>query len=248
MGMSPSGVITDPTKLSQSQLNQLIDPRFAAQQVMNREIMEYQEFCRYNKKPDGSNYTFDEFWALKGESLLKMKEQGIDLVAEQREYNENARKEWRKEMELDRQRRLEEAKAFLNKTAPSTSSKGVISTSSSAISQSPSSTIKVDAMNKPVSQTSTIAPKAPKDNNLDSKQQFKTGMVSSDDYTKIKNVTLYWGDGNKPVVMMKNVELCKKGANTYIKIGNTYYSTNLSSWNKFSHSIVYGAKPLYFNE
>ena len=85
-GITPSGVVTDPSKLSKEQLDQLIDPRTAMQQVYNQEMMEYQEFCRYNRKEDGSMYTFGEFQTMKGEALLRLKEEeGIDLVAEQRE-------------------------------------------------------------------------------------------------------------------------------------------------------------------
>lgn len=43
-------------------------------QVNAKEEQEYQEFCRYNKKSDGSNYTKDEWRALKGQAIQNMKE------------------------------------------------------------------------------------------------------------------------------------------------------------------------------
>lgn len=49
-------------------LNQLLDPRLAAVQVNNQYIAEYNSFCFYNKKPDGSSYSFDEWMALRAQA------------------------------------------------------------------------------------------------------------------------------------------------------------------------------------
>lgn len=47
-GITPSGVVTDPSKISQMQLNNLANPMFAVQQVNQQEYMDYLEFARYN--------------------------------------------------------------------------------------------------------------------------------------------------------------------------------------------------------
>lgn len=52
-GISPNGIVTDPSKLSAKQLEQLKDPMFAVQQVQQQYWQEYLEFSRYNKKTDG---------------------------------------------------------------------------------------------------------------------------------------------------------------------------------------------------
>ena len=57
---------------------------------------EYQQFCRYNKKPDGSNYTLDEFRAFQGQAIQLAKENGYDIIAEQRRQLEEDKK-WREE-------------------------------------------------------------------------------------------------------------------------------------------------------
>lgn len=248
-GITPSGVVTDPTRLSQTQLNQLIDPRFAAQQVMQKEYMEYQEFCRFNKKEDGSNYTFQEFQAFKGEALLRLKEEeGIDLVAEQREMNRQANQEWREELEQDRKDRLEKAKAVIRGEAyTGTSSTSSTASSTSTTSSTSTVTTSTPVVSTPVLNTNNTEEEKEKEK-LDSKQQFKNDPVSSEDYKKVKNVTLYKRDGNKARVMMNNVELCRKGAYYYIKIGNTYYPRSSSGWQKFRNAIIYGHEALYYND
>ena len=83
---------------------------------------------------------------------------------------------------------------------------------------------------------------------LDSKEQFRRETVSSEDYQKIKDVTLYYREGDKAKVMMNSVELCRKGANYYIKIGNTYYPRRASNWSKYRNAIAYGHYQLYYND
>lgn len=240
-GITTSGVVTDPTKLSKAQLNQLSDPRFAAQQVMQKEYMEYQEFCRFNKKEDGSNYSFQEFQAFKGEALMRLKEEeGIDLVAEQRDMNRQFNQEWRAELEQDKKDRLEKAKAIMRGEAY----KG---TSSSTKTTTPTTPIASSSVLKTTTNNTTTNNNK-QEEKLDSKEQFKREPVSSETYTKVKYVTLYRRDGDKAKVVMNNVELCKKGAFYYIRIGNTYYPRRSSNWLKFRNAIAYAHTQLYYND
>lgn len=48
--------------------------------------------------------------------------------------------------------------------------------------------------------------------------------------------------------MMSNVELCRKGAYYYIKIGSTYYPRGASNWSKYRNAIAYGHHQLYYND
>ena len=244
-GITSSGIVTDPSKLSQAQLNQLMDPNFAYQQVMQQEYMEFQEFSRYNKKSDGSNYSFDEFQAFKGQALLNLIEEGIDLVAEQREQNRKDRQEWRESLEQDRKNRLEQAKARLNGTTYDAETNSSTSTSSFSSSSSFSST---EAVSSTATPQTTTAVSNTETEDLDSKEQFRRETVSSEDYQKIKDVTLYYREGDKAKVMMNSVELCRKGANYYIKIGNTYYPRRASNWSKYRNAIAYGHYQLYYND
>ncbi len=49
-------------------LNTLLDPRLAMMQVQTQNISEYNSFCYYNKKADGSNYSYDEWMNMKAQA------------------------------------------------------------------------------------------------------------------------------------------------------------------------------------
>lgn len=53
-------------------LNSLLDPRLAAMQVNNQYYNEYTQFCIYNKKSDGSSYSFDEWLAMRAKAVENM--------------------------------------------------------------------------------------------------------------------------------------------------------------------------------
>lgn len=66
------------TMAQQNQYNQVFNS-FAQQtvnQVTTQEEQEYQEFCKYNKKSDGTNYTKSEWRALKGQAIQNTKSSG----------------------------------------------------------------------------------------------------------------------------------------------------------------------------
>lgn len=233
-GMSPSGVVTDPSKLSQEDLNRLIDPNFAIQQVWAQEMQEYQQFCRYNKKPDGSDYTLFEYRALCGAAIQEAKENGYDILAEQRRQLEEDR-QWRAEQ------RQKDKESWFAKYGYD------ISSSSPRVSSETSNTTsnKSNSISNQANLAATSGDDKPK---LDSRQQFKTNPVSSEDYTRVKQVELYYRDGDKSRKMNINAELYKKGAYMYVKIGNKYYPRMSPNWNRFRNAIVYGSRQLYYND
>lgn len=240
-GMSPSGVIIDPSKLSQQELAQYINPNFAIQQVLSQEMEEYQQFCRYNKKPDGSNYTLDEFRAFQGQAIQLAKENGYDIIAEQRRQLEEDKK-WREE-----QRQKDKESWFARygyKT--NSSSKSEMSTNSS--SHSVVQDFKTSSATGTMSQSQTNRIKQSDEPKLDAKQQFKSSPVSSEDYQRIKTVTLYYRDGNNARKLDINAELCKKGAFMYVKIGNKYYPRMSPNWSRFRNAIIYGNVQIYYND
>ncbi len=232
-GISPSGVVTDPSKLSQSQLNQLADPMYAVQSVQQQDWLEYMEFCRYNKKADGSNYSHDEWWAMKGQAIMNLKEQGYDIIAEQQEQLRQNRKEMEEDRIQDKERWFKRYGYDISDNSTETTS---VPTTSNSNRSSVSKTV------TPVSSTDTT------DDNLDAKQQNHREPVASSDYQKIKTVTLYYRDGDKAKVKMNNVDLCRKGAYFYIKIGNTYYPRRSPNWMRFRNAIAYGDIQLYYND
>lgn len=249
-GMSPSGVVIDPTKLSQTHLNQLADPNFAMQQVFSQEMQDYQQFTRYNKKPDGSNYTLTEYRTLQGAAIQYAKENGYDIIAEQRRQMEEDRK-WQKE-----QRQKDKERWFANYGYTLESSTSTPSASNNSASELNN---KSDSSQSSTTQTannnlSTQNQQSSTDDNendkqeLDSKQQYKSDPVSSEDYHRIKSIDLYYRDGDTARKMITNVDLCKKGGYIYVKIGNKYYPRTSPNWSKFRNAILYGHTQLYYND
>lgn len=53
-------------------MNYLLDPNYAISQVTAQEEQEYQTFRQFNKKPDGSDFTKDEWRAFKGQAIQNM--------------------------------------------------------------------------------------------------------------------------------------------------------------------------------
>lgn len=62
------------TMAQQQQYNQVFNniAQQSINQVLSEEEQEYQTFCKYNKKADGTNYTKNEWRALKGEAIRNM--------------------------------------------------------------------------------------------------------------------------------------------------------------------------------
>ena len=99
-----------------------------------------------------------------------------------------------------------------------------------------------------MSQSQTNRIKQSDEPKLDAKQQFKSSPVSSEDYQRIKTVTLYYRDGNNARKLDINAELCKKGAFMYVKIGNKYYPRMSPNWSRFRNAIIYGNVQIYYND
>lgn len=66
------------TMAQQQQYNQVFNniAKQTVNQVLSEEEQEYQNFCKYNKKADGSNYTKSEWRALKGQAIQNMNSGG----------------------------------------------------------------------------------------------------------------------------------------------------------------------------
>lgn len=67
--------------------NQLLDPRLAVIQVNNQYISEYNSFCFYNKKADGSCYSYDEWMAMRVQAVPQIDNIGSSEVVSQNHNN-----------------------------------------------------------------------------------------------------------------------------------------------------------------
>lgn len=220
-----------PKDYKMGNLNNLLDPRVAAMQVNAQYYAEYQNFCLYNKKPDGSNYTYSEWLAIQGQAIQNLKEQGVDLVAELSEQNRQNKQEWRNSLDAERKERLNRL--------------GVDTSNMTGASNNSSKNAKNDYSKE---KESNDIQKEMYNRKTDSKEQYKREAVSSDEYHFEKHVTLYIRDGNSNKMMFSNKDLCKKGANYYVKIENMYYLVSIQGGWGFNSSILYSHKKLYFNK
>lgn len=234
-------------------LDYLADPNYAVAQVAAQERAEYESFTRYNKKPDGSDYTMLEWRALQGEAILKMKEEGYDFIAERQKMIEENRA-FEEELSKDEMKKRLEAYKIMNSKDLGVSANSSVSATASGGGNYKPVASKTNA--KPVSASVRNESEQIKrndrktdaqDKDLDSKQQFKTGKVSSDDYQFVRHITLYIRTNNLNKIMFNQKDLCKKGAYYFVKIDKTYFRVNPNGGWGFNRSISYGHDRLYFN-
>ncbi len=229
-----------PNSMAGGNMSYLLDPRYTIAQMQQQEMQEYRQFSQYNKKADGSDYSLNEWRALQGQAIQNLKNEGYDLLAEQREQHRQNRADQEAERQQDKERWFarygyDGGSASPSKTAASTPS----SRSSSGTSV---------ASSKTASSGNVFSKSNVDEKKFDANQQNKREPVASDDYRKIKTVTLYYREGSTAKVKMSQVELYQKGAYKYIKIGSTYYPRRPSNWQRFGNAIAYDHIQLYYND
>lgn len=195
---------------------------------------EYQQFATYNKKPDGSNYSFDEWMALQGQAIQNLKNEGYDILAENQKRIDQQKADFEAERKADKEAWFE--KMGYGKPSSTASTNSTSNTTSSTIS----------AKDDKVKTSQTV--KNSTNENLDSKQQYHTDAVSSDDYKYEKKVSLYIRDANTNRVMFSNKDLCKKDATYYVKLDNKYYRVESGNNWGFNSYIMYSSTRLMFNK
>ena len=80
------------TMAQQQQYNQVFNniAKQTVNQVLSEEEQEYQNFCKYNKKADGSNYTKSEWRALKGQAIQNMNSGGSSVSPRSSSYGRSS--------------------------------------------------------------------------------------------------------------------------------------------------------------
>lgn len=219
--------VTDPSKLTKQQLDDMVNPqkflqaKMAESEAIDRQY--YEQFRRYCKKADGSDYTFQEYKMM--------------LLAEEANYqNTHGQNQPESDSVISgiENENISETESMSESESNSYSS----SYYSSNSSYSRSSTSNSRNSSSRDSNTSS-------NNNSRYKQQFKSGKVSDDDYSYVKKVTLYKRDGDKSR-QFQTANLYKKGTTEYVKIGTTFFPRQFSNWSRYSNMIFYGSTTLYF--
>ncbi len=241
-GITPSGVVVDPSKLTPDMRNNLINPDFAMQQVNQQYWSRYMEFCRYNKKPDGSNYTYSEWCAIEGEMINNAKQQGFDIIAEQRAINEQMKEDFKE------QRKADKAAWFERMGYDAPASTGVTSKSKTSSSSHNESVANKTVESSTPSYTSGNSYNNDNEKELDAKQQFKSDPVASSDYQDThRKVSLYLRTSQTNRVKFSNKTLYKKGAFYYVEISGTFYQVYAGGNWGFNSYIMWAHDRLYLN-
>lgn len=225
-------------------------------QVQQQEMWEYNQ-ARQGALAMGKDLTLDEWRLQQGAALMALKEQGIDLVAEQNERNRQANREWRESLAQDSKDRLQRIKDYNQMKYGTSSSSSSSSSTNRKNGQLSHSTSQGNSNHNTTSHPQAFTSRNNSFSNAntqtkpnDSHQQYKNGNknVSSSDYTYIQRVTLYRQDGSTFRVAKQNAELYEKGATEYIKIGGTFFpAQNPGKVTGYRKRIVYGGVGLYYN-
>lgn len=227
-------------------------------QVQQQEMWEYNQ-ARQGALAMGKDLTLDEWRYQRGAAIQALKEQGVDIIAEQNERNRQNNREWRESLSQDSKDRLQKIKDYNQMkygTSSGSSSSSPTNRKSGQLSHSTSQRNNASNYNTTsYPRTSTNRNNSVSNANTqtkpnDSHQQYKNGNknISSSDYTYIQRVTLYRQDGSSFRVAKQNAELYEKGATEYIKIGGTFFpAQNPGKVTEFRKRIVYGGIGLYYN-
>lgn len=227
------------------------------QQSMNQaqwaEMQEYNS-VRENYQRAGRDLSLNEFRALKGQAIANLKEQGYDIIAEQKAINDDMHNFNRSQMNsgkenverIKQQNALKYGKssqsAVTTKPSKSYSTPSKTNTSSRT-SSSTASVVSIHNTNSYNTTTNTTT--------NDAHEQYKSGTLNTQKSAygdKIKNVSMAVKDGSSfRVVTNIYGELYKKAGQYYIKIGNSFFKAE-NSGGSYNSYIIYGAKAYYFNK
>ncbi|MDE5787041.1 MAG: hypothetical protein K2H79_00630, partial [Bacteroidaceae bacterium] len=251
------------------------------QQSMNQaqwaEMQEYNSFREYYQRM-GRDLSLNEFRALKGQAISNLKEQGYDIIAEQKAINDDMRDFNRSQMNSGKENveriKQQNAQKYGTSSISNTTSKSSNSyspssktTTSSKVSSSTASgastnTTSVHNTKTPTSSkvSSSTASKASTNTtsahntktSYDAHEQYKSGNLNTQKSSygdKIKNVSMAVKDGASFRNVNLHGELYKKDGQYYVKIGNSFFKVETPKGSyKYNSYIVYGAKAHYFNK
>lgn len=225
-------------------------------QVMWQEQREYQQ-AREAYQRMGRDLTLDEFRRMQGQAIANLKEQGYDVIAEQKAINQELHDFNRSQMNSGKEnvQRIKERNDMKNGTTHSSSSSLRSTTSwikllrlrQKSQKMTPgnsTSTTGYTTNNRDVSSTSTSSTK----NNAH--EQYKRGNFNTNTSSygdRIKNVSMAVKDGSSYRNVSIHGELYKKGSRYFVKIGSTFFKVE-SAGGYYNSYIIYGAKAHYFNK
>jgi hypothetical protein len=235
----------------QQQQQQLL--QLSMNQVQWAEMQEYNA-TRENYQRMGRDLTLNEFRSLKGQAIANLKEQGYDIIAEQKAINDDIRDFNRSQMNSGKENveRIKKQNADKSKVVASNTtnpkSKSFTSNSSAKpyTDSKPSSTSTTSGAKK----NNNVSRNKASDSSPDAHEQYKKGNVNTQKSAygdKIKNVSFSVKDGASYRSVNLHGELYKKDGQHFVLIGNSFFKVEHSG-GSYNSYIIYGAKAHYFNK
>lgn len=236
---------------------QMEDPNFfdrqyrmlmqAADQMVRQK--DWNDYCtmRAMMQQMGMDLSYEEYKMNQAKALMDLKEQGIDLVAEQRARSQEMHDFYRSQMNSGKENveRIKEQ----NRMKYGGGSSSTTSSSTSTTTSRPSATNSPrPSAPKTPSQTSTTPQQSPQ-TKYDAHQQYKQGNLNVQESSygeKIKNVSLWIKDGANYRSASLSGELYRKEGQFFVKIGGTFFRVG-SIGGAYNSYIMYGMKAYYFN-
>lgn len=235
----------------QQQQQQLL--QLSMNQVQWAEMQEYNA-TRENYQRMGRDLTLNEFRSLKGQAIANLKEQGYDIIAEQKAINDDIHDFNRSQMNSGKENveRIKKQNADKSKVVASNTtnpiSKSFTSNSSAKpyTASKPSSTSTTSGAKK----NNNVSRNKASDSSPDAHEQYKKGNVNTQKSAygdKIKNVSFSVKDGASYRSVNLHGELYKKDGQHFVLIGNSFFKVEHSG-GSYNSYIIYGAKAHYFNK
>lgn len=200
--------------------------------VEQQEMSEYQQ-VRQNYLAMGKDISLMEFRALKGKAIMDLKEQGIDVIAEQNAANKEMRDLYRSQMNSgkDNVAKIKQQNDLKYGTSSSTTSTAGKSTTTNTSSKTSSQN----------TSTATTMTSVEKDVGKDKESSYYGEFTQ-------RHVNLYVSSSsNNHTVGFYNCEVYRKGSQYYVKIQDQFYKVLPCSKANYNRMIRYGAKEYYFN-
>lgn len=224
------------------------------QQSMNQ--VQWAEMQEYNQTREayqrmGRDLSLNEFRVLKGQAIANLKEQGYDIIAEQKAINDDMNNFNRSQMNSGK----ENVERIRQQNAQKHGTSSKSNTSTELTNSSSSSTNSNTSSRIPSSKTSTASSNRASSSKIEiidynAHEQYNNGNLNTQTSSygdKIKNVNFAVKDGSTYRNVNLHGELYKKDGQYYVKIGGTFFKAE-NTGGSYNSYIIYGAKAYYFNK
>lgn len=229
----------------QNQYAQLM--QLSMSQVQQQEMNEFFQ-VRESLQRSGKDITLDEYRTLKGQAIMDLKSQNIDIIDDQNkslkemsDFNSSVNSAGKRNVERIKQKNAQ-------KYGNSYSS----SSTSLASPKSESNTTTNTKVNNRLNTFSSNMANNSSENSLNNTNPQSTSETSKSysniGYTYTQHtVNLHENLSSNSAVVFRNCGIYRKGSNYFVKIDEQYYQIKQCNKQHYNSTITYGSHPYYFN-